>query len=380
MCRNENYTPHITVAFGLTLAILASFQIYIWREPTRITRDQNRDQLFAVTAGRSLYAENCSLCHGEEGEGVDGPALNDKRFLVDTSDETIFSLTSSGVPSTEMPAWNHTFGGPFTDQQIRQLVAFIRNWEETAPDHRAIAMQGDSVKGLTIFSSTCVVCHGENGLGSERAPALNDPAKLKQFDDSWFEQTIANGRPAQGMPTWGTVLAPEQIRDLVALLRAWGQGETVELPGAEVYLHEASHAIGHNNIEEAEHQLEEAAKIATEEQHQEIEAALDALRSGDVAAAQEAIERAETIASSGMAMPGVDMGETIVQPGETEARSGLEDLEKSDLETAKAKLEVAQVLAQGDLKEALEHALEDIDAGKVEEAITVLHEILGDGH
>ncbi|HLA97735.1 MAG TPA: c-type cytochrome [Anaerolineales bacterium] len=377
MRRNENYTPHITVAFGLTLAILVSFQIYIWQEPSRITEDLERDQLLAVTAGRSLYAENCSLCHGEDGEGADGPALNDKSFLVNTSDETIFSLIGSGVPSSEMPAWNQAFGGPFTDQQIQQIVAFMRNWEGEAPDRRSIAMQGDPVNGLTIFSSTCVICHGEDGLGSERAPAINDPAKLEQFDDDWYEQTIAEGRPAQGMPTWGTVLSPEQIRDLVALLRAWERGETVDLPGIEVYLHEASHAIGHNDLEEAEHQLEEATKIASGDQLQALEEALNALRSGDISAAQEAIERAETMSGSGMMMPEMDMGKIPVQPGEKEARAALEDLESGNLESATARLRVAQVLAQGDLKEAIEHSLEDVNAGRVQEAIEVLREVLG---
>jgi mono/diheme cytochrome c family protein len=114
---------------------------------------------------------------------------------------------------------------------VTQLVTFIRNWEPQAPDRLAVAEEGDPSKGLVIFNSTCIICHGENGHGTERAPALNDPVKLAQFDDKWYADTIAAGRPAQGMPTWGTVLSPLQIRNLVALLRAWQRGETVSLPG-----------------------------------------------------------------------------------------------------------------------------------------------------
>ena len=47
---------------------------------------------------------------------------------------------------------------------------------------------------------------------------------VDQFDDAWYRATIANGRPAKGMPTWGTVLSPEQIGDLVALIAAWRDG------------------------------------------------------------------------------------------------------------------------------------------------------------
>jgi cbb3-type cytochrome c oxidase subunit III len=223
----ENHTPLIGTAFGLTLAILVSFQIYIFREPARIAADEARDRAAAVTEGKFLFNTYCTLCHGKQGEGVEAPALNDKQFLINTRDEVIFSVINSGVPGTEMPAWNQVNGGPLTDQQVRQLIAFVRNWEPTAPDRHAEAMQGDPAKGRVIFNSTCFICHGTNGQGTDRAPALNDPVKLAQFDDQWYADTIANGRPAKGMPTWGTVLSPAQIRDLVALLRAWQRGETM---------------------------------------------------------------------------------------------------------------------------------------------------------
>lgn len=288
----ENYTPFIAVAFGLTLTVLALFQIYIQREPARIAADETRDRLIAESAGRTLYAENCAVCHGEEGEGVDGPPLDDRRFLNETADETIFSLIGSGVPGSEMPAWSQAHGGPFTDQEVRQIVAFIRAWEPEAPDRQALAMLGDPVNGLVIFNSTCVVCHGENGQGTERAPALNDPGKLGQFDDDWYRDTIATGRPAQGMPTWGTVLAPQEIRNLVALLRAWERGESIEPPGVEEDLAEALHLLEHGDLHAAEHILEKAAGSATGEVLTAINQALLAIEDSDQGAAETALERA----------------------------------------------------------------------------------------
>ncbi len=285
----ENYTPFVAIAAGLTIAILAAFQIYIAREPARIAADQTRDRLIAVSAGRALYAQNCAVCHGEQGEGIDGPPLNDRKFLANTPDLTIFSLISSGVPGTEMPAWNQAHGGPFTDEQIRQLVAFIRSWEADAPDRQALAMIPDPVNGLKIFNSTCVVCHGENGQGTDRAPALNDPTKLAQFDDEWYADTIAEGRPAKGMPTWGTVLAPDEIRDIIALFRAWEGGEVIELPGIEEDIAEAMHMLEHGDLHAAEHLLEHIAGSASGEALTAINKAREAIEAGDGAAAEVAL-------------------------------------------------------------------------------------------
>jgi mono/diheme cytochrome c family protein len=220
----ENYTSHLAVALGLTLAILASFQIYLFREPARITGDAARDKALAVSAGQKLFTKSCSPCHGSDGEGDVGPSLNDKQFLSTTPDDTIFSIISSGVPGTEMPAWNQSHGGPLTDEDVTQLVAFVRAWEPNAPDRHASPPKGDASRGSDIYNGICIVCHGENGQGTNRAPALNDPALLGQFDDAWFRDTIAQGRPAKGMPTWGTVLSPKQISDLIALLDTWRQG------------------------------------------------------------------------------------------------------------------------------------------------------------
>ncbi len=218
----ENYLPHVTVALGLTLAILASFQLYIFREPERIAGVEAQDKVLAVSAGQALFTKNCTLCHGDNGEGTEGkPSLNDKVFLAAASDDTIFSVISSGVPNTEMPAWNQSHGGPLTDENVRQLVAFIRSWEPSAPDRHATPIAGNPARGKTLFANICAVCHGANGTGTDRAPALNDPVKLSQFDDTWYRNTITKGRPAQGMPTWGTVLSPAQIADVLAYIDTW---------------------------------------------------------------------------------------------------------------------------------------------------------------
>ena len=222
MNSNENYLPFAAVATGLTVATLVLFQVYLLREPTRIAADEARNQSVAVSAGQALFTKNCMTCHGDTGQGSeDAPSLNNKTFLNTTDDGTIFSVVSSGVPNTRMPAWNQAHGGPLTDEDVRNLVTFIRSWQPSAPDLTVTVKPGNPDNGLTIYNGTCVVCHGQDGKGTARAPALNDPTKLAQFDDAWYRNVIMNGRQAQGMPTWGTVLSPEQINDILALFDRW---------------------------------------------------------------------------------------------------------------------------------------------------------------
>ncbi len=60
------------------------------------------------------------------------------------------------------------------------------------------------------------------------------------------------------MPTWGTVLSPIEIRNAVALLRAWQQGETVEPTSLEDAIAEAMHMLDHGNLPAVELALQKA--------------------------------------------------------------------------------------------------------------------------
>jgi len=283
----ENFTPFLVASLLLTLAILVAFQIYILSEPGRIQTVEAADRLAAETAGRTLFADNCTACHGENGEGGVGPALNSRELLKTTADETLFSLTHTGVPGTVMPAWGQAFGGPFTDEQIRQIVAFVRAWEPTAPEIEEASSEPDPVRGATIFATNCFICHGANGQGTDRAPKLNDPARLDDFPPAWYRSTISFGRPAKGMPTWGTVLSPRHINDLVALLMAWRDGQAIE-PAISLskHLSSALFALQQFDPVDAEFHLTAALDQATREQAAEIQAALDLIDAKDRAGAE----------------------------------------------------------------------------------------------
>ena len=55
--------------------------------------------------GKILYRRFCSDCHGENGEGIKAPALNNQEFLNAASNGFIIGTISIGRKDTEMPSW-----------------------------------------------------------------------------------------------------------------------------------------------------------------------------------------------------------------------------------------------------------------------------------
>lgn len=86
-----------------------------------------------IAAGAKLYADNCANCHGPEGTGGSGPVLKEKRFLENATEERLRNQIAVGIPKTQMPAWSKENGGPMDDAQIRQIAAYLKSLEPTAP-------------------------------------------------------------------------------------------------------------------------------------------------------------------------------------------------------------------------------------------------------
>jgi mono/diheme cytochrome c family protein len=82
-----------------------------------------------VAEGQQLYGTLCVACHGAAGVGGPvGPALNDQQWLHITGEyEEIVHITTVGVPQPlQYPApMPPRGGGPFTDEQIRAISAYV---------------------------------------------------------------------------------------------------------------------------------------------------------------------------------------------------------------------------------------------------------------
>lgn len=289
--KTENYTNYIIAGLVLTLLILSGLAIYSYQETGRLNNAAENFKSEQVTHGSEIYSTQCTACHGAQGEGGVGPALNNRSVLKNTLDNVFFSVIRSGVPGTQMPAWSVDFGGPLTDEDVHSLVAFIRSWEPTAPEITAQAFVPDAGRGARLFSSTCAVCHGENGAGMQNAPRINDPQRLQALSDDWYRAVIRNGRPAYGMPTWGTVLTTDQIEDLVLLLDAWRKGHQVTPSYSTTELLDSTlYALEQGDMQSAILHINHAESITTGAALEILRNASAQIAAGDGAEAQAALK------------------------------------------------------------------------------------------
>lgn len=232
----------------LALAILA-FPAYRLYEPAN--REASREALLTSLAqqGEHIFALNCAACHGGDGLGGIGPALNSEQFLTIANDEQIGALIAVGVPGTEMSAYSLDFGGPLTLEQINAVTTYLRSLEEEAPDfpgwrdplendpvsfptpptlattttteptgETTIPGEGGLVaQGDGVYSAKCAVCHGAD-LGGAVGPALGAGSVVAGQDDETIRTVIVEGRAS--MPAWAGVLSAEEIDAVIAYLRS----------------------------------------------------------------------------------------------------------------------------------------------------------------
>jgi cytochrome c oxidase cbb3-type subunit III len=113
--------------------LLVVFVAYRAREPG-LRKTATREQTASYTAiGHQLFSASCAQCHGKDATGGSAPTLNSSQFLKSTADNQISALVAGGVSGTEMPAWSLDYGGTFTDEQVRQVVTYLRSLEPHAP-------------------------------------------------------------------------------------------------------------------------------------------------------------------------------------------------------------------------------------------------------
>jgi cytochrome c oxidase cbb3-type subunit III len=175
---------------------------------------------------RVLYSENCSGCHGANGQGALTVGIGRPVYLAIAGDATIRRTIEQGRPGTPMPAFAQKAGGPLSDAQIDILVHGIRSWANpgafanTQLPAYAASQPGEATRGAEIFKVSCAQCHGPEGRG---ARAIADSSYLALVSDQALRTVIIVGMPHLGMPDWRSHVKPltdTDVGDLVAWLAA----------------------------------------------------------------------------------------------------------------------------------------------------------------
>ncbi|MGE4217928.1 MAG: cytochrome-c oxidase, cbb3-type subunit III [Alphaproteobacteria bacterium] len=181
---------------------------------------------FALAAGRSAFAVNCSQCHGQGAEGSRGyPNLNDDAWLWGGSLSAIQQTIRHGIRSSDpdtresqMPAF--LADGILTPAQVNDAAEFVLSLSGRATEPAA------AERGRTVFADNCAACHGESGTGNQEvgAPNLTSAIWLYGGDKPTIVQTISYARRGV-MPAWQGRLDDATIKALAVYVHSLGGGQ-----------------------------------------------------------------------------------------------------------------------------------------------------------
>ncbi len=155
----------------LPLIVLAGLLV-MWHVPGEAQVQDHQYSSEDIETGSGLYTRECALCHGQNGDEVDGVDLRSGRFRRVLSDADIRQVITTGLPDAGMP------GVELARSELDGLIAFIRAGFD--PSGLAVKV-GDSVLGRTLFDGkgACSTCHRVQGQGPHTAPDLSDIGAIR---------------------------------------------------------------------------------------------------------------------------------------------------------------------------------------------------------
>ena len=120
---------------GLSKAEIHALVAYLY---SNAAREKPKPWTFSDTAdpeeGKALFEDSCKQCHSASGQGgPKGPSLTG-RTLMEMPDSFLAITVRDGRPGTSMDSFKEE--AEFTDQEIADVVAFVRELQEKASSPR----------------------------------------------------------------------------------------------------------------------------------------------------------------------------------------------------------------------------------------------------
>ena len=212
-----------------------------------------------TSRGRVVYSKNCSVCHGEKGDGrsrAQASLMPPPRDFTSPSSKSemtqqrMITSVTYGRPDTAMAG----FKSQLSTSDISAVVDYIRTGFMAAPYTEGIsgikngrraappeataspdkpvavnmsvpmpsALKGDAIKGAAFYMSNCATCHGTTGDGrGPRAYFINPkprnflhPASRQEFNRVAIFNAVSAGKLGTEMPAWRQVLNQQEMADV----------------------------------------------------------------------------------------------------------------------------------------------------------------------
>lgn len=247
-----------TMRIALPMVLFAALPLHGWGAGIDLGTDRERE------AGKGLYGQYCSQCHGVDGDGngYAAPYMEPRprdftvaRYKIRTTpsgalptDEDLVKVIRQGMPYTTMIGWPD-----FTDRDVANLIYYLKTFSPTfenpdfidppiaIPNKPPAFSTGSAELGRDVYERMeCGACHGDQGRtdGSSAPTLLDDaenpicPANLAK---RWtyrggptrkdIYRTFSTGMNGTPMPSYAESLSEEERWQLVDYVYSLGTGD-----------------------------------------------------------------------------------------------------------------------------------------------------------
>lgn len=190
------------------------------------------DKVSGKVDGAKVYVENCSICHGDAGDGntraKSGLRPPPRNFTtvnsaLELTRERMLASVIHGRPGTGMMPHKDRL----SSQEIEAVVDYIRaNFMDLSKDKNS-EQTVLKAEGEKIYSKHCSVCHGDKGTtaiwaksGLRPQPRDFTTAEArKELTQQRMIASVTNGRPGTAMQPHKDLLSKKQIEQVVNYIR-----------------------------------------------------------------------------------------------------------------------------------------------------------------
>jgi mono/diheme cytochrome c family protein len=248
-----------TLHIALPMVLFASLSLPVWGadvEPDLGTEEQRE-------AGKALYDQYCSQCHGVDGDGNGYAApymqprprdLTAGRFKLRTTpsgalptDDDLIKVIREGMPYTTMIGWPD-----FADHEVKNIIYYIKTFSPsfedpdfydppiTISEPPAFSEESATLGRKAYERMECGSCHGDKGRADgPSAPTLKDdseyPIRSANLTKRWtyrggptrkdIYRTFSTGMNGTPMPSYVESLTEDERWQLVDYVYSLGAGD-----------------------------------------------------------------------------------------------------------------------------------------------------------